>query len=76
MAKRNTPPYGQAQYSTHEIAQQKTDGRGTWRGGARARDLTKAEHVALARKAARARWAQEKVKSARAQRSTRTGGSK
>ena len=45
MAKRNTPPYGQAQYSTHEIAQQKTDGRGTWRGGARARDLTKAEHV-------------------------------
>jgi hypothetical protein len=42
------------------------------RGGrARARNLTKAEHVALARKAAQARWARERAKTEPAKRNPR-----
>jgi len=45
------------------------------RGGrARARNLTKAEHVALARKAAQARWARERAKNELAKRNPREEG--
>jgi len=45
------------------------------RGGrARARNLTKAEHVALARKAAHARWARERAKNEPTKRNPRKEG--
>ena len=65
MAKRNTSPKRPRKKNQNAVA------LGIRGGLARARNLTKAEHVALARKAAQARWARERAKIEPAKRNPR-----
>ena len=69
MANRTTSPKNPRKKNPMAVA------LGVRGGRARARNLTKAEHVALARKAAQARWARERAKNEEAKRSPRKEGS-